>query len=209
MSISTLDWFIELASTDPSTPSCGIGLALELKPAVDEALNSWLDPKSTKRKISRIFQRRFQSLTAIDAWLNGSDMQSRINTTNNQIIKSAYKESRIAITEIISGTTASQAWDLGKKRGATVGISETLEAAALVGFLIKEKQFNFSKNEALEAAAAIFELNSDEIRRYKTLSAINDASEAALALSAIIRYDKIEIADCYFDIEVLRERAIK
>ena len=204
MSISTLCWFVELASTDPSAPNCAIGLSLELKPAVDEVLDPKLQPKNTKQKINRIFDRYSPSLTTIAKWFRDSAMQAKIDAGNNQRIKSAYKESKIAIAEIISGTPASQAWEIGRKRGATTGFSKTFEAAALVGYLTKEKEFNFSKNEAVEKAAAILELNPDEIRRYKALSAISDESEAAIAFSAIARNNKIKFADRHFDIEVLQ-----
>ena len=209
MSISTLSWFVELASTDPTAPNRAVDLSLELRLAINEAQNPKLNPKSTKRKISRIFERHLQSLIVINNWLSSTSMKVRIDATNNQQIKSSYKESKTAIVEIISGVPVARAWGIGKKRGVSTGFSKTLEASALVGYLIKEEQFNISKNAAIEMAANIFELNPDEIRRYNALSTVDVESEAAIAFSAIARNNKIKISDRHFDIEVLRDRAIK
>ena len=209
MSVSTLSWFVEIALTHPATPSEVKALTQALKPEVDTALKPTFNNKSKKRKISRIFERHSQSLPTIAAWLNEDAIRAQVNDTKNPLILSAYLDSKNAIDQIINGKSASAAWDMGDNRGGSPGFSRTLEAAALSSYLSKEEEFNFSKNSATEVAAKLFDVNPDEIRRYRSIEALNNDSEAVIAFFAIARNDQFEAADQYFDIETLRERAIK
>lgn len=209
MSISTLSWFVEMMSTHPAAPNEAKDLTQELKSEVDIALNPIFNNKSKRQKISRIFERHSQSLPVIASWLDQDIINKQVNDTKNPQILSAFLDSKKAIAQIIAKKSAGAAWNMGSRRGANPGFSKTLEAAALYSYLTNEKEFNFSKNSAIEIASTLLDVNPDEIRRYDVLKALNNDSEAAIAFSAIARHGRIEMADHYFDVETLKERAIK
>ena len=65
----------------------------------------------------------------------------------------------------------------------------------------------FTQAKALEIASALFQVNEDNIRKYATLSPINDQSETAMALFALVRMNATANADKYFDVDEMVESA--
>jgi hypothetical protein len=201
MSISDLQWFIQLGSSHPTAPTKTALLCSELTVA--------LTSSNFKQSVTRTFRKHTNSIKPIHDWLTSDVVLTEIKSSIDLNLKAAYDESNKSLSKILSGISASIAWGLGKQRGINAGFSRTLEAAALVKYLTEGGVCEYSKSKAQEISAKIFEINVDEIRKYQGLEPLDIDSAIAIAFSAILRADKTNEVDHYFDFETLMEMAQK
>ena len=190
-----LRWFIDLSTGYP---------APEFAKALGQDLANVLARANLRVEVSRVFRRgkHMNNLPLILAWLQ-SDIQAAIDAKNDDRTRDVWVKSTKAIKLIIAGAPASEAWGMGKQRGNDLGLSKTLDASALVLYLTQNTDLNYTQNQALEAAAALFGIRSDTIRQYESSIEI-DADPASIYFS-LIKYGLLETADRYFDVDELRE----
>ncbi len=193
-----LRWFIDLSIGCPA-PECVKALSRDLANALELA--------NMRVEVSRVFRhdKHRNNLPLILAWLQ-SDIQAAIDEKNDDRTRDVWVESTNAIKLMIAGAPASIAWGMGNQRGNDLGLSKTLDASALALYLTQNTDLNYTKNQALEAAAALFGIRSDTIRKYK--SGIDIDADPTSIYFSLIKYDLLETADKYFDVDELRERLV-
>lgn len=140
----------------------------------------------------------------IRAWL-ADDIGAAVTAKGCVLTQAAWAESVQALDLIIEGLAASSAWGLEHTPGARKGFSRTLDARALVTYLLADQDLEYKQKEAIECASELFEVNPDDIRKYTGLEPINKESAARLAYFALVSNGLLDKAERYFDTEALRD----
>lgn len=83
------------------------------------------------------------------------------------------------------------------------------EEYLLLAYAYKKRDYQvgklFIQTRAIEIASDLFKINEDNIRKYNTLTPMDDQSEAAMGLFGLVRIDALTNADKYFDVDDMVE----
>jgi hypothetical protein len=214
---SALLWFVDLCSRYANAPSDAQALARRLQ--------KHLDRKNNQVQINRVFRQFATVIPAIHAWLTSAALVGAIRAKGCSVTLSAYSSALAAIEAILAGEVPTTAWGMGKVRGVDVGFSRTLDAVALAGYLssipvdelVPEFIYSdsetpadcfdrmYSQSAAQRIASTLLGVNEDNVRKYVGIGPMNAQSEAALALSALVKCGMLAAADRYFDVDDLKE----
>lgn len=199
MSLSELNWFIDLAKSHPNAPNDTQKLA--------EKISRAMSSNHPGTQLNRAFRSKSAKLQTTHAWLNAIDLQKAIKNKQCQITSDAFKQTLSAFNRILNGELATKAWSLPNQTGQNTTFSKTLEANALARYLQSNKILNYSESEAVSIASEILNVNADEVKRYNRIEPLNSSSEAFIAYEAVMRYGNLDKADMYFDVAVIEEDA--
>lgn len=126
---SSLVWFTDLCANYAHSSQ-------EAKLLGKELIKQFSSPNE-RVQVNRVFRRNLHNLGSINNWLCSEALCNAVSNKSCSITTSAHQASKLALSAILEGRVPSEAWGMGTQRGVNIGYSRTLEAAALVSYLIK------------------------------------------------------------------------
>lgn len=195
MSISELNWFIDLAKSHPTAPNETQKLA--------EKISRALSSDHVGTQLNRAFNNKSVAIQITYTWLGDKDIRVAVKNKQCQITSDAYDQTLIAFNSILNGVLPSKAWSMTSQMGPNTSFTKTLEANALAQYLATNEILNYSARKAAAIASEVLGINVDEIRQYDQVEPIDYKSMCAIAYSAVMRYGDLGKADKYFDADEL------
>lgn len=126
---SSLEWFADLCAHYADAPPEAQLLGKELLKQFNSA--------NERVQVNRAFRRHLHILYRINSWFCGTALSAAVNAKACSITVAARDSAKSAISAVLAGQVPSNAWGMGAQRGVNIGFSTTMEAAALVGYLMK------------------------------------------------------------------------